>query len=164
MITQEKLKHYLHYNPDTGIFIRINMQNKTKCTHKVVGTKNTQGYLVIRIENVLYFAHRLAWLYVYNEMPDYIDHFNKNRSDNRLSNLCNGTQSDNMKNSSLRVDNKTGFTGICFDKKRQQYRVTIKDKDKYVFLGRFYLIEDAIECREQANKVYQYKENHGLLC
>lgn len=65
MITIDILREYLDYDQETGQFIwKQNRRGKAKIG-TTAGTKNKDGYLTIRIKNVRYYAHRLAWLYVY---------------------------------------------------------------------------------------------------
>jgi len=46
-----------------------------------------------------YYAHRLAWLYVYGVWPDGdTDHINRNKHDNRIANLRSCSRSENMLN------------------------------------------------------------------
>lgn len=87
MITQEELKEYLHYDPLTGDFNWTIGKRGLKVNSKA-GSMNDQGYVIIRINNIRYRAHRLAWLYVYGHFPiNEIDHINGVRSDNRIENL-----------------------------------------------------------------------------
>ena len=69
MITQAELKELLDYNQDTGIFTK-------KSTNKKSGTLTYSRYIRIQINNKAYYAHRLAWLYIYGCMPKYVDHIN----------------------------------------------------------------------------------------
>lgn len=88
MITAERLRELLHYDPETGIFIwRVNRARR-QTAGKVAGSFASQGYWIIGVEGINYKAHRLAWLYVYGEWPkDQIDHLNGIKDDNRISNL-----------------------------------------------------------------------------
>ena len=44
-----------------------------------------------------------------------VDHINRNTLDNRKSNLRNVSNSDNMKNMSIRKDNRSGRKGISYE-------------------------------------------------
>lgn len=103
MITQEQLKQILDYCPETGVFTwKYRGRSQFKSQHgftwfnnNVAGTSpkpNSSGYVAVSttINGVrrTYPVHRLAWLYVYGEMPSgMIDHINHQRSDNRIENL-----------------------------------------------------------------------------
>lgn len=81
-ITQTRLKSVLDYNPLTGIFIW-----KTSHRKGLPAGCRSRGYILIRIDQVLHQAHRLAWLFEYGEHPKQLDHKNGKGSDNRIVNL-----------------------------------------------------------------------------
>ena len=63
------------------------------------GRVNDDGYLMLSFEGQLLQAHRVAWALSRSIWPDgVIDHINHDRGDNRLSNLRDVPQSENMKN------------------------------------------------------------------
>lgn len=62
--------------------------------------RKKDGYILVGVDNRLYLAHRLIWMMVYGEWPNVIDHKNGDPSDNRLVNLRNVNQSENILNSS----------------------------------------------------------------
>ncbi|MDA6380520.1 HNH endonuclease signature motif containing protein [Escherichia coli] len=71
---------------------------------------------MIMINGKAYPAHRLAWLIVYGTMPDgFIDHINRVRTDNRISNLRLVTHSENMQNRKIQKNNKSGYRGVSWD-------------------------------------------------
>lgn len=118
MISQSELKEYLHYSPDTGIFIWVKKTCKKVIIGKKAGTLNSKGYIVISINRKLYKAHRLAHLYMTGEWPeDQIDHVNHIRDDNRWFNLEDATNQSNQKNRSLDARNKSGVTGVYWCEK-----------------------------------------------
>jgi hypothetical protein len=129
MITQEKLKEMLTYNPDTGIFT-WKVKHLKKCIlNKNAGTLKKAGYITISIKKRLYLAHRLAWLYVYGEWPkNHIDHINGVRDDNRIENLRDVTQRQNCQN---KQSNRQGkLVGTIYDKRDSKFysRISIKNK------------------------------------
>jgi hypothetical protein len=131
MINQNDLKTILHYDSETGVFTR-------KRTNKITGCVTPRGYVYIGINGKQIFAHRLAWLYVYGIMPpEQVDHINRNRSDNRISNLrlCNNIE--NGQNSKLRSDNKSGFKGVSWEKNRKKWQVYVYINKRGKFFGYF---------------------------
>ena len=103
-LTQEELKRQLHYNPNIGIFRRkIANSNRVKIGD-IAGSKNKRGYIIIKINNKLYRAHRLAWLYTHGYLPEHeIHHINEFKYDNRIDNLEHLTPSCHQKTKKLRV-------------------------------------------------------------
>lgn len=155
MITQQRLKELLDYEPETGIFTwRVRNGNRTKVGGNAGGV-NSYGYVQIRLDGSLYKAHRLAWLYMYGEMPsDMIDHINRKTGDNRICNLRIATNSQNQQNAGVRNDSTSGIRGVSWDKKRGKWCARIKAKDTRRHLGYFESIEEAIAVRCAAESKY----------
>ena len=86
-----------------------------------------------------------------------IDHINRNRLDNRKSNLRVCTISENRRNSSLSRKNTSGISGVSWFKKTSQWRARITVDKKEIHLGCFSNKDDAIKARLLAEKKY-FKE------
>lgn len=118
VLTQDYLKSVLEYNRETGVFLWRERKQGRKLSR--AGTLSPNGYCYININGKQHSAHRLVWLYVYGEFPtgrqNYIDHINKNKSDNRVENLRVCTQAENLRNTSKHFDNRSGFKGIYYNK------------------------------------------------
>lgn len=99
MITQKELLQNLLYDKDTGIFTRkISLNTKVR-VGDIAGGKDAKGYICIRVVGKTYKAHRLAWLYMYGNMPiAEIDHINGIKDDNRIANLRDVTKNVNQQN------------------------------------------------------------------
>lgn len=161
MITQARLKELLHYDPETGVFIRKAKQSN-QMEGAIAGGEDGSGYLRIRIDGKKYKSHRLAWLYMFGILPaNKTDHINQNRSDNRICNLREVTDGDNSKNASRRSDNRSGITGVYWSGVNQKWAVQINDNGEQKFLGRYESLLDAAAVRIKANSRYNYHENHG---
>lgn len=157
MITQSELKEVLNYDPDTGIFTWIKKTNN-KCNKIIVG-KNAGwiekiGYLRISLYKKSYMAHRLAWLYVYGEMPNKcIDHIDGNKSNNKISNLRNVTNAENAQNKKNHHSNsKTKIIGVDFIKRVNKFRATITLNYQQHYLGLFETKEMAFDAYIKAKR------------
>lgn len=73
-ITAERLRSILSYDPATGTFYTL-VQRQRLPPGSVVGTLVRYGYVRIRIEERLYYAHRLAWLYMHGHWPAELHQF-----------------------------------------------------------------------------------------
>lgn len=161
MITQEELKELLNYNPETGIFTY--KKKRAKCTPgKIAGTYHVNGYTHIQLNRKIYKAHRLAWLYVYGYFPQFIDHINCDRGDNRLCNLREVNIYQNNHNSKINKNNTSGIKGITWHKKAQKWCAQIDANGKHIYLGIFDDIDLAKLVIEEARKKYHVEfANHG---
>ena len=63
------------------------------------GYTNQRGYCKVRVDQVLYFRHRLIWKMLKGYDPDIIDHINGVPGDDRIENLQNTTQRHNTQKS-----------------------------------------------------------------
>ena len=94
-LTAEWLRENMIYEPESGVFL-WKVRGPGRMMGKALGTKNWDGYLAMKIMGELYYAHRVAWLYTHGVWPESaIDHKDRNRSNNAISNLRLATHSQN---------------------------------------------------------------------
>ena len=136
MITQDELKSVLTYDENTGIF---RWKEDNKFSRIKSGTKagfiHVHGYVKICINRKSYMAHRLAWLYVYGYMPETIDHINRIRYENQISNLRPCTRSENNYNSKIRSDNTSGIKGVHWVNQHKKWAAKIYVNKESISLG-----------------------------
>lgn len=130
-ISYESLIELVSYDPMTGLFInRVNRWKKARAGELSGHRRKNQAgveYAHITINGRCYVAHQLAWLYVYGKFHDgQIDHINGIGTDNRISNLRECDQSQNMENLGPRKNNPSGFLGVFFDKTQRKWVASIK--------------------------------------
>ena len=139
MITQERLKQLVSYDPETGVFMRkVRTSNRVDMS-KPMGTLDSYGYLWSSLDGKAFRLHRLAMIYVHGAVHDGdVDHINMNRTDNRISNLREVDRSTNMQNKrTASANNKCGLMGVCFDARRGSYYAQIRINGKNTHLGKF---------------------------
>ena len=161
MLTQNKLKEFLHYNPGTGWFTRIKKNTGANIGDVVGETRPKDTYILVGIGYDYYPAHRLAWFYVHGVWLDVVDHINHIRSDNRIINLRNVTHQENSKNIRKFKKNTSGVAGVRWNKEVEKWVSNIKVADKLLYLGAFDDKFEAICARLSANNKYGYHHNHG---
>jgi hypothetical protein len=164
----EFLRSILRYEPGTGkLFWRERndcpKQWNTRFAEKEAFTsKSYDGYKRGRINGKKFFAHRAIWAIVHGYWPhEEIDHINGIRDDNSIVNLREASRSENMKNLSIRKDNRSGVIGVCWFERDKIWRAYIMSDGKRKHLGDFKDKEDAIAARKKAEKEYGFHENHG---
>ncbi len=140
-IDSTRLRAVLEYDPDTGGF------TWTK-GNKPAGYLHSSGYVLIRIDGVSYRAHRLAWLYVHGVWPeDQIDHINRTRADNRISNLREATPQGNAANRGARAGSKSGYPGVTWYARYNKWQACRRHGGKIKHLGYF-------DCPDAAHAAY----------
>lgn len=151
MFSVDELRSRFSYDPETGVITRKTSDPRVKrwISGGIAGSINGQGYREIKIDGKTVGAHRIAWAIFYGEdAPQYIDHINRDPSDNRISNLRPATKSQNGANRSALSNNKCGIKGCYFVKSKSPYlpgrwRAQCRVNKKLIDLGRYLTIEEA---------------------
>lgn len=100
------------------------------------GSVNSHGYRQVRIDGRLYKAHRIIWKITTGEDPrDEIDHQNRDRSDNRWSNLREATRSENAINRGLPTSSPS--RGVSWNRRDQKYQARVQRGGRSRSLGYF---------------------------
>ncbi|MGQ5734206.1 HNH endonuclease [Serratia sp. IR-2025] len=159
VLTRDRLLEVLDYNKETGVFLWKKKLSARGAVGKVAGT-NSYGYCAINIDGVRYFAHRLAWLYAYGDWPNKeVDHIDRNRMNNAISNLRDVSRVVNALNNSPQSINSSGIKGVTFCKQRGTWQAQINIAGKNITLGRYQSIDEAAIAYNSANMVADYLLN-----
>lgn len=154
MITQQRLREVLSYDGETGAFVRL-VDSGTSRVGDLAGCKRPDGYHYISVDGVQHLAHRLAFLYVHGELPaHHIDHIDRDRSNNRISNLRPATVSQNILNSKTSKKNTSGHKGVYWSKVRSKWVAQICVDRRAINLGGFDIIDSAVAARKAAEVKY----------
>lgn len=134
MISQDRLKELLTYDPDSGLFYAAVTRGKFTAGN-AVGSITKRGYVKITADYREYLAHRLAFLYMEGKFPAAeVDHINGVRSDNRWSNMRHATRSQNGQNRQRQSKSNTGIKGVTatrYGTYRAHVKVNNMAREKY---------------------------------
>jgi len=130
-----------------------------------IGTKAggvDKGYYYIKVDRVKYSAHRLIFLYHHGYLPEFIDHIDNDRLNNRIKNLRAATKSQNNQNAKIRKDNTSGIKGVSWHKRVKKWVALCQTNGKQKHLGSFDTIEEAEKViKEYREKQHKEFTNHG---
>ena len=112
-------------------------------------------YVMIGLRGKQYKRHRLVWFSVYKKWPkEELDHIDGVKKNDSIFNLREATKQQNSLNKGVTKRSKSGRKGICFDKLRNKWRVTLRPNQKTLHIGRFDTIEAAQEAYNAAVAKY----------
>ena len=137
MLTPKRLREILHYDSTTGVFTWAVRTSNCINVGEIAGALQNKSYWHIRADGGSYQAHRLAWLYIYDEWPKgEIDHIDGNRLNNRIANLRDVSNIVNQQNQRrAQRHNKTGFLGVS--PHLGKFHASIRIDGKKTHLGSF---------------------------
>lgn len=97
-LTAQWLRENMTYDPLTGIFA-WSKPGFGRTVGKTIGSNvapHPEAYKTMKVNGDIFYAHRLAWLYVNGEWPKAtIDHIDENRMNNAIDNLREATSAQN---------------------------------------------------------------------
>ena len=136
----------------------------TKYAEQPAFIRIVNGYKCGTIFNKGYRTSRVVFAMTNGHWPkQQVDHEDQNKLNNSPDNLRDIDQFENMKNGPLQRNNKSGHTGVSWNKNAHKWVAYIRHGGKRLQLGYFHKKSDAIAAREKANVKYGYHENHGRV-
>lgn len=146
---------------------------KAGCLAGWITTCNGREYRKMSINKKIIYVHQAIFFYHHGYLPKYIDHIDGNSLNNKIENLREATQSQNLANSNFRKNNTSGFKGVVYRKDTKKWASQIMIDGKHKSLGCFtnkfdayrayvngakkYFGDFAHPCTEQANERMQVK-------
>lgn len=116
------------------------------------------GYRTGQIFGQHFRAHRVAFAIYSGRWPvEEIDHIDRDRTNNRISNLREASRQENQRNKSRPSTNTSGHTGVMWHKGLGRWSAGIGiGSRKTLHLGHFATREEAVAARQAAERAYDY--------
>lgn len=134
--SQAELKALFDYR-DGHLYWKVRPSYKFNIGDRA-GSVEKQGYLTIKINGVIWKAHRLAYQWYHGdlEQSDIIDHWDGNKLNNKISNLRPCDNRSNTLRSKTKKNNTSGVPGVYWHKPNckwsGEYRDKTTGKSKYI--------------------------------
>lgn len=158
VLSKEILDLNVSYDPFSGLFTRVGWTchptGRRGKIGDIIGNKTPSGYVKITIDGVTYLGHRLAFLAMDGSMPDFVDHADMNRANNKWDNLRACNQSQNIANQGKPKKSKSGFKGVTWCNQRNHWRAKITVNGKVHHLGRHKDPKEGAKAYAEACKFY----------
>lgn len=163
-LTQDKANELFEYR-DGALFWKhktISRGRKLKKGGQQIVNKQGDGYYKVTVNYKPYLLHRVIWLMHYGEVPEFLDHINGIRTDNRIENLRPATKYQNICNSKFRSDNTSGVKGVHWNCVKKKWQVRLHVEKKVKSLGYYDDLELAeLVIMEARDKFHKEFANHG---
>jgi len=149
---EQSIKEVLTYNPLTGkLFWKMRVGARGFPGQEAGHFDSHHGYMNVQVKGRGYRSHRVAWLLYYGDWPEgQIDHINGNKVDNRIVNLRDVTQRQNLFNKPPYTKTTSRFKGVSYRADNNTWRAVIQRDGKSVSIGHFL-------CEREAALAYNYK-------
>jgi hypothetical protein len=110
---------------------------------EVAGNQQQNGRWRIAVDGIEVSRSHLVWFWVYGYFPVQLDHKDRDCSNDRISNLREATQSQNLGNRSMLPQNTSGYRSVSYDRHKRRWRARIAAFGKRQSLGTYKTREEA---------------------
>ena len=149
VLTPQYLREHLSYDPESGVMSWLKpCSSKSRAViGRQAGGITSTGYWQIKLGANRYLVSRLAFLYMTGEWPaNVVDHIDRNRENNRWSNLRDVSQSENNRNKATptRKSMSSPIPRGVYQSGRK-WVVIVRIKGRPTYLGQFASKDEAAE-------------------
>lgn len=152
---EKHIRDHLEYS-DGELYWKDRVGKGKRFNGKQAGWYDDKGYKRICVKGRDTPAHRIIFFIHNGYWPKYVDHINRNKGDNRIENLRECTNSQNLFNGSSTNNRSKYGRGVSWHKKKRKYIARVRFNYKTINVGHF-------DCPEEARKAAAHvrKEYYG---
>lgn len=153
-LTKARLRYLFRYRRDGFLVRRVDTGNSDFAGDVVTGSKMRSGYLNVSIDGNRFLYHRIVFKWHHGRSPEYIDHKDRNRSNNRISNLRAVKAHQNSSNCKTPTTNTSGVKGVVWrpDPRRWVAIIGHRGKSFHLYCGKSKIA--AVAARRKAEKKF----------
>lgn len=145
---------------DGNLVWKINIGTRAKAGN-VAGCLHKDGYYRVVLSRKSLLVHRVIFAIIYGYLPTVVDHVDRNRSNNNITNLREADFSTNIHNSSVSVVNTSGEKGVRLTK-NNKYEARVAKRGVTYQVGTFESLDAAtIALRAFREKLHGQFHCHG---
>jgi len=142
--------HDLLRYEDGRLFWRSDVARRSRAGDEA-GSLTGAGYWQISYRYIMHRRHRVIYYMHTGELPDLIDHIDRDKSNDRIENLRPASKSLNVHNSTY-IKGMVPYRGVTFNKNKNKYQAELTVDGRRMYLGRF-------ETAEEAHLVYEREKS-----
>jgi hypothetical protein len=165
MLTVDELREVFSYDPERGaLYWKVDSGARARAGMRAgtLGIGKTLRYQLVKYEGQQYYTHKVIWalhhgLWASGE----VDHIDGDRTNNSVTNLREVTHAENTRNARRRSDNRSGINGVCWEEKKNRWRVQIGKNGRIHQVGRYRDFFEACCSRKSTEQHLGYHANHG---
>jgi hypothetical protein len=155
-MNQEEIKNRYVYKD--GFLLRKNSSGGEKAG-SIAGwlaeSRDKKFYYRLTINKKTYYVHQIVYLYHHGYIPSYLDHIDGDGLNNKIENLRECTQSQNIANSKLSKANSSGYKGVTYRKDTKNWQAQITVNRKNISIGSYKTKKEAaIAYKNVSKKIY----------
>ena len=135
---------------------------KNTKTNRILKPQKNRGYYNVDlykngIKQTLIIHRLVGYAFIPNpENLREIDHIDRDRTNNSISNLRWVSRSNNNRNKPKKQNTSSKYMGVSFNKAKRKYRAQIRIENKQIHIGYYEKEEDAAKARDA------YVKEHNL--
>jgi hypothetical protein len=161
---QQKIREYFDYL-DGVLYWKIKTARCVKIGQPAGTLDKRTGYHRVRVDCKFQKAHRIIFLYHHGYLPDFVDHIDGNKTNNKIENLRGATLSQNCMNQKISTRNTSGTKGVMWHKRDKKWFVQLRVNSKCHSFG-YYEDKELAElvAIEATNKLHkEFSAYQGVL-
>jgi hypothetical protein len=137
-VSVERAMELLEYRPETGLLFWKVKPARRIVAGSMAGSIRHDGYVQIRIDGIIHYAHRVAYALMTGSWPaDEIDHKDRNPSNNKWDNLRAASRAQNAVNVTCSKPSRSGLRGVAPCPDSAKWMARIRRNGKTCYLGAY---------------------------